>query len=254
MLAHLPQENIFKIPIFSGDRATLQQFLLQHLLKGKGLLTICTPNPEQLMLASRDEQFERDLQSSSINLPDGIGLVWAGKRTSKNPESFSERISGREMVSWLIDQAAKHEHAVFFVGGKEGVAKEAAKRLSARYLESHISAQTGATNIAHETMTEHQTILQVIEKVKPTIVLIAYGAPHQERWMIQNRKELEKRGVKIAMVVGGTLDLLAGRVKTPPPWTVALGIEWLWRLVQQPWRWKRQTALIEFALRILTKN
>lgn len=94
--------------------------------------------------------------------------------------------------------------------------------------------------------TEHTALLSCIQSVAPDILFVAFGAPAQEKWVIEHKAVLEKAGVRLVMVVGGAFDMLLGKVERAPQWMRSIGLEWLYRLIQEPWRWKRQIALITF--------
>jgi N-acetylglucosaminyldiphosphoundecaprenol N-acetyl-beta-D-mannosaminyltransferase len=109
-----------------------------------------------------------------------------------------------------------------------------------------IQAFAGSKNVSAETDLERKETLTRIENFKPALLLVGYGAPWQEVWIDANRDGLEEVGVRVAMVVGGAFDEWAGSVRTAPGWLDRMGLKWLWRLVNEPWRWRRQLRLVEF--------
>lgn len=208
---------------------------------------VFTPNPEQLVLAHHNASFFHLLQMSDCNLPDGIGVVWASRFLYATPAlRVKERISGREMFDFLMRRANEKKYRVLLVGGKRDVARLATERLQKQYPQAVFAFDGGALNIAHESQEEQSRVLAQITTFRPHIVCVAYGAPHQEQWLLNNRNFLDRGGVRVAMVVGGTLDGVAGLLHQPPSIVATLGLEWLWRLIQEPWRWRRQLALVKF--------
>ena len=111
----------------------------------------------------------------------------------------------------------------------------------------------GATDISKETEAEAGAVIKKINDLGTDILFVAYGAPWQERWVIGHRKELEKAGVRVAMVVGGAFDMVAGKVARAPLGWRKVGLEWLWRLVKEPWRIKRQLRLVRFVFMLALK-
>ena len=258
----LKTQKLFNFPIFAGTKAECYTLLKEKLLAKNAVtknpfaktlrkpFTVFTPNPEQLMLAQHNHVFEKNLYKADLLLPDGVGVVWAGSMLNGN---ITERISGRETLEFLINIGAKNSLPVFLLGGREASSMYA-KKLRARYIDNpewKVSWNGGAENIEHETVQEKKNIGAEILSAKPKLLCVAYGAPHQEKWVMENLELLQKVGVRVVMVVGGAFDVLSGHVFPPPRWVVAIGVEWLWRLFQQPWRWRRQLALLQFVLRVL---
>lgn len=104
----------------------------------------------------------------------------------------------------------------------------------------------GFLNVTQQTTAEKKDLFTVIKKLQPEVVFVALGAPHQENWIIENKSLLESSGIRLAMAVGGTFDMLLGKVTRAPKWMQKIGLEWLFRLYQEPWRWRRQAKLMQF--------
>ncbi len=224
----------------------------------RSLLTVATPNPEQVVQSSEDAQFWQDLQQFDLFLPDGIGLVWANwwLKYVRHEESLPAKIrraAGRTVVEWWLFHAPNRaDHTVFLLGAKPGIAEQLAHKVDPD--QTWCFGSFGYTNIrdlwartpTQQTQEEHHRVLQFLQEVRPNIVFVAFGAPHQEHWIQQYRDQLEQNGVKIAFVCGGSFDVLVGNVRKAPTFLTVLGLEWLWRLILQPWRWHRQVRLIQF--------
>ncbi len=250
--------RIFDVPVFSGSREDVNR-ILQHYLTPDSdqrgtLFFVSTPNTEQVMLAQRHAKFLAALQHANLALPDGMGLIWAShllKQSDGNVHPLPERISGREVLEDLVALAEKTGRRVFLLGGKRGVAEKVRDTLFARYPRLAISSAEGSKDITRETSAEKKDVLAQVARYHPAILFVAYGAPYQEIWTVENLDSLRRAGVRLVMVVGGSFDMLSGRLKTAPRWISNLGFEWLWRLVQEPWRWKRQLVLVHFWLKVL---
>lgn len=198
-------------------------------------VTIFTPNPEIVLLARRNKGFSNILNRADINLPDGFGLVLAGKISGANiPKKV---IHGREFFMDLCSLCERDGKSVFLLGD-DGVSN-AAKKLQQKYPKLKIANAVGpainknAKSISQRDRLIYKDNLKHIEKVKPDVLFVGFGAPKQEKWVSDN---LDKLPVKIVMVVGGTFDYLNGRVKLPPKWISSLHFEWVWRFIVQPQR------------------
>jgi len=195
--------------------------------KNHKLKLIVTVNPEFVMLAQEDEEFKKILNGADLAIADGVGLKLAGVRNI---------VPGRRIVEALLQKGYK----VFYLGSR--VASEMAKKYGGAYDDGEKSIRAGER--------ESKRIVAKINKYKPDILLVAYGAPWQEKWLWANRSKIK---AKVGMGVGGAFDYLTGRVKLPPEWINKIGLEWLWRLVHERWRWRRQLRLLRFVW-LLGKN
>lgn len=249
----LQVQPVFGFPIFAGTRDdcyTLLEKSLQR--KEKTPHLVFSLNPEQLMFAQRNTQFAETLQKGDILLPDGVGVVWASKLLH-GTNAIKDRVSGREAMAFLIARAAELKLPVFLLGGRTS-AKEYAKKLHHHYPDLQVVWDAGAEDAGHETPEERQRIATLLKEVHPALVCVAYGAPQQEFWMTRNRELLSEARVQVVMAVGGAFDVYSGRIALPPKLVVSLGLEWLWRLILEPWRAKRQVALPQFAIRVLKEK
>lgn len=247
----LPIRQIFGVPFFVGTKQSLLAFftrLISNSPEKRRLQVVFTPNPEQMTLALHDAEFKQLLTSSDINLPDGAGIVWALRRQGVKVN----RIAGRGLFHELLLLSREEKWRIFLLGGRPGSARLVAKQFQ---LDSSVfDCDEGASDIKHEAREEKQRVLGKIKSFKPDILFVAYGAPWQEKWVMENRGELEAAGVKLAMVVGGAFDYEAGLVPKVPKLIESANLEWLWRLVTEPWRWQRQLKGLEFFWRVLTSK
>lgn len=203
---------------------------------------IATVNPEFVMTAQRDAAFREILQQADLCLADGVGLLLAAKRYGRR---LPERVPGSELVYHLAQLAAEEGWRLFLLGAAPGVAQEAAATLQARYE----GLQIAGVYAGSPALEENEAIVQRINASNADLLYVAYGAPRQDKWIARNKEALS--GVRLAMGVGGALDFITGRAVRAPRWVQQLGLEWLHRLWQEPWRWRRMLALPRFALRVL---
>jgi len=203
---------------------------------------IATVNPEFVMEARRNPAFRAVLEQADLCLADGVGLLWAARRQG---QVLPERVTGSDSVPLIARRAAEAGWRLFLLGAGPGVAEAAARILSSRYPGLQVVG-TFAGSPADE---EAQGIIARIRQARPDVLFVAYGAPAQDLWIARHR---EAPGVPVMMGVGGAFDHIAGVRRRAPLWVQRLNLEWLFRLITQPWRWRRQLALPQFAWLVLT--
>ena len=202
---------------------------------------ICTVNPEFIMAAHRDPIFADILHAADLCVPDGVGVVWAAQRQGVR---LTERVTGSDGIYRICERAAVRGWRVFLLGAAEGVAAEAGRRLAQQYPNLLVvGTYSGSPQTA-----DWPAIAQQLQAAQPDILFVAYGHPRQDLWIAHHRHELP---VKVALGIGGAFDFVAGITPRAPQWMQSAGIEWLHRLLQQPWRWRRMVVLPLFVLRVL---
>lgn len=198
---------------------------------------VVTVNPELIIAAQSDEEFRRLLNAAHLSLPDGVGLLWAARRLG---QPLPERVTGVDTFRRLASLAAERGYSLFLLGGGPGVAEEAAARLQ----RVHPALRIVGTHAGSPAPQEEDYIVGLIRRQRPDMLFVAFGSPAQEKWIHRN---LGRLGVTVAMGVGGAYDFVAGRVPRAPQAMQRAGLEWLYRLYRQPWRWRRMLALPQFA-------
>jgi N-acetylglucosaminyldiphosphoundecaprenol N-acetyl-beta-D-mannosaminyltransferase len=203
---------------------------------------ICTANPEFIMAAQRDAEFRDVLNAADLVLPDGVGLLWAARRLGA---SLPERVAGSDLIYRLAELAGARGWRVYFLGAAEGVAQAAAERLRALYPGLVIAgAFAGDPSPAAAA-----ALVAGLRAARPDVLLVAYGAPAQDKWIARHKDEL---GVPVSLGVGGSFDFVAGVARRAPVWVQRAGLEWLHRWWRQPWRARRIfTAVVAFPLAVL---
>ena len=203
---------------------------------------ICTGNPEFLMAARRDREFREVLNGADLVVPDGVGLLmaarWLGAR-------LPERVAGSDLIYRIAERAAQRGWGIYFLGAGEGVAARTAAKLRAIYPELRVAGTfAGSPKIEDE-----DAIVARVRAARPDILLVAYGAPQQDKWIAHNRERL---GAPVSIGVGGSFDFVAEEARRAPVWIRRLGLEWLHRVGRQPWRARRiLTAVVLFPLAVL---
>jgi N-acetylglucosaminyldiphosphoundecaprenol N-acetyl-beta-D-mannosaminyltransferase len=205
---------------------------------------VCTVNPEFVVHAHRDPAFAGVLARADLCVPDGVGILLAARLQGVR---LAERVTGSDGVYRIAERAAAQGWRVYFLGAAPGVAELAAQRLQARYPGLLVAgAYAGSPHDA-----DWPAIRARLAAAQPDILLVAYGHPAQELWIDRHRAELP---AAVAMGVGGAFDFVAGVAVRAPRWLQRLGLEWLHRLIRQPWRWRRMRKLPLFALLVLRQK
>ncbi|MBI3244827.1 MAG: WecB/TagA/CpsF family glycosyltransferase [Chloroflexi bacterium] len=235
--------NILSVPVHNVTQAETLS-LIADFVTSRQPHQLCTANPEFVMAARADSEFMTILRDADLCLPDGVGLLWASKVLG---EPLRERVAGSDLVPAIATEAAKHGWRLFLLGAAEGVADQTASILKSR----HPNLIVAGTWAGSPDSKEEEAITARIRAARPDVLLVAYGAPAQDKWIARNRDRLR---VPVMMGVGGAFDFVAGVAERAPRWMQKLGLEWLHRLIRQPWRWKRMLALPQFAIAVLLYN
>lgn len=208
------------------------------------LHSVFTPNSEIIMHAYKNAEFAELLNSADLLTADGIGVVHASK-ILKRP--IKERAAGYDIARLVLQKLNYTDHKLFLFGGKPGVAEEAKAKLLQEYPELNI---VGTRN-GYFAEAEEAEIVEEINNSGADIVFVCLGAPKQEEWIARHRNELK---VRVAMGIGGSLDVFAGRVERAPEIFCKTGMEWFYRLCKEPWRIGRMMELPKFAATVVTKG
>ncbi len=203
----------------------------------EGRRSVVTPNPEIVIAARADRGLRHALAHADLAIPDGGGLLLAARLWGT---PLRAQVRGSDLTTRLLAEAAARGWRVFLLGGAPGVADEAATQILARWPALRIvGTDAGRADAAHDP----QTRAAIAAAGRVDLLLVAFGAPRQEGWLARNLAQLD---VGVALGVGGTLDFLAGRVRRAPRPIQRAGFEWLFRLIAQPWRWRRQLSAARF--------
>jgi N-acetylglucosaminyldiphosphoundecaprenol N-acetyl-beta-D-mannosaminyltransferase len=204
---------------------------------------LTTVNPEFVVEAQQDKAFREIINNAALALPDGIGLLKAARFLKTTP--LPERVPGSDLVGRLAELSHQKGYRIYFLGAREGVAEKAIEKLKARYP----NLQVAGCYAGSPAIEENEAIVQRILPTQPDILLVAYGAPKQDKWIARNLQRLQ---IPVCIGVGGSFDFIAGKTKRAPPWLRRLHLEWLHRLIMQPWRWRRiWNAVICFSWLVL---
>lgn len=202
---------------------------------------VCTVNPEFIMTAQRHPTFAQVLAAADLCTPDGVGVLWAARLAGVR---LNERVTGSDGIYHICERAAAQGWRVFFLGAAPGIAEHAAAELARLYPGLPVAGTHGGS----PSQADWPAIRQRLAAAQADLLFVAYGHPRQDLWIHRHREELP---VAVALGIGGAFDFIAGTAPRAPFWLRRLGLEWLYRLARQPWRWRRMAALPLFVLLVL---
>lgn len=209
----------------------IEAFITTGRATGKGH-QIATINADFVVKSLQDAELRRILQEADMATADGMPLVWSARLLGAPIEG---RVTGADMVPSLAQRAAQKGYSIYFLGAAPGVADKAARILQEQYPTLKIAGIASPSAAAVES--GDPTVIAACKAAKPDILLVAFGNPKQEKWIYRHAQEL---GIPVMIGVGGTFDFIAGVTKRAPQWMQRSGLEWSYRLFQQPGRlWKR---------------
>ena len=236
--------NILGVPVDMVDKEQASA-VFAEIFQQPGCSMIVTPNSEIVQNASKDEELRSLIAYADLIIPDGIGLVYASKVMGC---PLSERVTGIDFLESIIARLAQTGESIFFFGSKPGVADEAADRMKKKYPGLRVAG----TQNGYFQPEEEALIVKQINESGADFLCVALGAPKQERFIAQHRDEFTS--VRGAIGVGGSLDVWAGNLKRAPEFYRNHGLEWLYRFIQQPTRFKRMLTLPVFMLRVIFRR
>lgn len=236
---NLEKVDILGIPFVNTTKAQFVQKLDEHLANQEKAFVV-TANPEIVMKAREDEQYKKVIDQATYITADGIGVVKAAQLLNK---PIPERVTGYDTMLDLLQLAETKQYSIYLLGGQQETLDKAVANIKSTYPRINV---TGHHNGFFDW--NQNNIQQEIINKKPDLIFVALGVPRQEYWISQNLPTFEK-GVCIG--VGGSFDVIAGTVERAPEIWQKANLEWLYRLIKQPSRWKRMLALPRFGLKIL---
>ncbi|MPM75387.1 N-acetylglucosaminyldiphosphoundecaprenol N-acetyl-beta-D-mannosaminyltransferase [bioreactor metagenome] len=252
--------KIFDISLFSRDINQVLSVLDSKLALKERKYWVATVNPEFIMESQKDKDFAGILAKTSINVMDGIGLIWARELSCRSSNKFINGIkigievlqgkhrdqvaSGADLMLNLGEIAAKRDLKIFFLGGFGDRAKKTAAFFRKKFYlnKEQLDWSCGEPNVTNE------EVVKKINKFKPDILLVAYGMKKQEFWIENNLKKID---VGLVMGVGRSFDYYSGELKRAPKKWQKMGLEWLYSLIKEPKRFKRQLVLPKFVWKVL---
>ena len=216
---------------------------------------VVTPNAEMIMRARTNDELGKILNNADLSLPDGTGVLLASYFFGLDIE---ERVSGFDLLTKLLSYSNyNHKYSVYFLGGEPGIAKKMVERLkkepdSALPNSENLSPNLEISGFHHGYLDQNLTkkVIRDINEKEPDILFVGMGVPLQEKFLKEN---LNKLNIRVGITVGGSFDVLAGELNRAPAWMQKIGLEWFYRLLQEPKRFKRILTLPHFVLLVFCK-
>ncbi len=218
----------------------VNEALARDKAEGK-VFSVFTPNPEIVQLCIEQNEYYDVINSASMIVPDGIGVIKAAK-ILKTP--LKARVPGIEIGERALEHCSKMGYKVFFLGGKPGVAEEAAKRKAEQYPGLEFCG--AADGYFKKEGEENEAVIEKINAARPDLLFVCLGVPAQEKWIKENGPKLTS--TKVCLALGGSLDVYSGNVKRAPKLFIKLNLEWFYRLLCDPKRIGRMMKLPKFLI------
>ena len=233
--------EILGVPFSTKNFEETVRLLTDAMRQGTVPYHIITANPEIVMMAQENETIMRLLRGADMVTPDGIGAVWASKYYG---QALQDRVTGAELSEALIKFGAEHKMRVYLLGASPQSNELAVQNLRAKYPTLDVQGCHG-----YFKADEEPRILNEVKTFAPHLLLVGLGMPRQELFISNNKQTL---GVPVSIGIGGVIDIFAGTVKRAPKFWQRLKLEWFYRLLAQPSRWRRQLVLPKFVITVLT--
>lgn len=223
------------------DNVTLDEAVKNAFSKERSPCAVFTPNAVMLDACRRNPTLAVLLNRATLSLPDGAGVLLAAKRKGT---PLRARAAGIDFGETLMKRAARDGLKLFLLGGKEGVAEQAAKNLSLKY--PHLTICGTHHGYFQKEGSENAAVLSQIAACKPDILFVCFGFPAQERWILKSLPSLPC--LRVAAGLGGSLDVWSGNTKRAPKSLQRCGLEWAWRMIREPKRFKNLPSMLDFFL------
>lgn len=231
--------NLLGIKLIPANRVNVLEQIKKYIRNPRGSLNIISLNPENLVIAHENSEFKQVIETSQIQITDGVGVVLAGKLLGLKLERFT----GVDLMSELIKLADELSLRVLLIGGRSNLALQIAKCYSQTYPQAKFKGISGIKNIKNPVKSEEDEIFSIVTAFKPHFIFAAFGSPDQELWLDRHKSKFT--GI-VCMGVGGGFDFAGGIIPRAPKIFRSVGLEWLFRLIIEPWRWRRQLRLVKF--------
>lgn len=234
----LPLASRVSVDELSFDKVTMKEAVRRIVRMAKKRdrpRYVCTGNLDHLVLAERDPEFREAYRKADLVVADGAPVVWLSRIASSAP--LPERVAGSDLFWELARVSGEANLRLFFLGGSPGAAAKAAEAVERRYPGARVVGTYCPPPELFDTKPEQERIRRIVRQAAPDILLVALGAPKQEKWIVRNKEEL---GVPVSIGVGGSFELAAGIRRRAPKWLQRSGLEWLYRFAQEPRRFFRR--------------
>jgi N-acetylglucosaminyldiphosphoundecaprenol N-acetyl-beta-D-mannosaminyltransferase len=199
---------------------------------------VVTSDANAILQAQHDDEYAGIIRRAALITPDGFGVIW-GARLMNLP--IYERVTGVDMVTGICERAATNGYSIYILGAAPGIAATAAQKLMERYPGLRVAG----TQHGYFKPEEEDEVVRSIRAARPDVLFVAFGIPKQEKFIARHLQDLH---VPVSLGVGGSFDVYSEKLKRAPEYIQRSGLEWLYRVWQEPWRWKRMSYVPRFMI------
>ncbi len=239
------RKKLFGILIDDLSKKDILEEIKKGIYQSDQFFHIVSLNPENLVIAQKNNDFKRVIKTAQIRIIDGVGVIIACRLLKIK---CGERITGADLMKELLTMGGKLCLRTLLIGGQDSLADNIADCYQKKFPKAKFFGLEGIKDIKNPKKEEEEKIFSIVSDFKPHLVFVAFGSPDQELWLVRHKDKFKDC---VCMGVGGAFDFLGGKVPRAPIFFRRLGFEWLFRLFVQPWRWRRQLRLIEFVLWVI---
>ncbi|MBK5245860.1 MAG: WecB/TagA/CpsF family glycosyltransferase [Peptostreptococcaceae bacterium] len=242
--------KILDVPVdMVNNQLAMEVF--REMMETDGCKLIVTPNSEIVLNATKDLELKRLIEQAGLVIPDGIGLVYASKILG---EPLSERVTGVDFLSLILEYLEKTGKSIYLFGSKPANTERAsvAELAGAAIKKKHAGLIIGGTRDGYFKKEDEEQIVKEINESGADFLCVALGSPKQEKFIFEHRNKFTN--IKVGMGVGGSLDVWAGTAKRAPEFYQKHGLEWLYRFIKEPTRYKRMAQLPLFIIKVIIKG
>jgi N-acetylglucosaminyldiphosphoundecaprenol N-acetyl-beta-D-mannosaminyltransferase len=236
----IPHVSIYGIRVCKLNMQQTVEWLVQA-IANRQITQVITANPIMIMTALEQPKYMAMMQRAELIVPDGAGLVWA---TSYVGKPVAEKVAGIDLMHELLAIGEVKGWRIFLLGTSPEIIQVTAGKLKERYPK----LQLVGVRDGYFKENEEEAVVRQIRQAAPDILLVGRSADKQEPWIDQNK---EKLGVPVIMGIGGSFDVLSGKLKRAPKLFIRFRLEWFYRLLQEPWRYKRMLLLPKFVVKVI---
>ncbi|MBB6631225.1 WecB/TagA/CpsF family glycosyltransferase [Clostridium algidicarnis] len=233
--------EILGYPIYSGYKKEILNDI-EEIVSSEGCVHIVSGNPEVLYQGLFEKPlYENFTSKRSLIIPDGVGVIFSAKVKGLK---VKEKIAGIEVMQDIISYCNRKNKSIYLLGSKDSIVRKCKINIEATYKDINVVGYKDG----YFDLDNCDDIIEDINKCNPDVLFVAMGCPRQERFII---KHMDKLHCKLFMGVGGSFDILAGELKRAPKWMITFGIEWLYRILKEPFRIKRMKSIPKFMIRAI---
>lgn len=233
--------EILGYPIYSGYKKEILNDI-EEIVSSEGCVHIVSGNPEVLYQGLFEKPlYENFTSKRSLIIPDGVGVIFSAKVKGLK---VKEKIAGIEVMQDIISYCNRKNKSIYLLGSKDSIVRKCKINIEATYKDINVVGYKDG----YFDLDNCDDVIEDINKCNPDVLFVAMGCPRQERFII---KHMDKLHCKLFMGVGGSFDILAGELKRAPKWMITFGIEWLYRILKEPFRIKRMKSIPKFMIRAI---